>query len=312
MPESLVIPAHAKLNLALAVTPPEPSALPDGKPNPRTGWHRISSIFTCIDLADELALTPRAAGPSRFALRWAPDAPNPSPIDWPIEKDLAFRAHALLESHLGRPLHVEAVLTKRIPVGGGMGGGSSNAAAMLRGLAALFQLDTSPLPALAAKLGSDVAFFLDSSEPITRPARPALVEGFGDHIARRARFDTGAVLICPPVPCPTPAVYKAFDRRLAQQSDFRFREHEIHALFNSAAPLEPRALFNDLAEPALDVAPPLRDLLAAATKIHSPIHVTGSGSTLFAIVHPRDTEDVAARLRAGLAGHARVLASRLV
>ncbi|MBX3390917.1 MAG: hypothetical protein KF691_15820 [Phycisphaeraceae bacterium] len=312
MSKTLVIPALAKLNLALAVAPPEQDALPDGKPNLRAGWHRISSIFTCITLADELALTPLPAGPSRFSIRWAPDAPAPSPIDWPIEKDLAFRAHALLEAHIGRPLPVEVVLTKRIPVGGGMGGGSSNAAAMLLGLASLFEIDPTALPALGARLGSDVPFFLDLERPPREAARPALVQGFGERIERRSAFSSSVVLICPRLPCPTPAVYRAFDRQLREMHAFRFRETEIRSIFDSGQSLDSRALFNDLAAPAFEVAPALRDLHARASQVHTPVHVTGSGSTLFALADSKDAPSLTESLRRQLSAESAVLTASLI
>lgn len=311
MSETLVIPAFAKLNLALAVSPPESATAQDGTRNSHAGWHRISSFFSCIDLADELALTPLSSGLSRFTVRWAEDAPKPSEIDWPIEKDLIFRAHEMVEAQFVREFPVEAVLTKRIPVGGGMGGGSSNGAAMLRGLASLFHLDTSALRGIASKLGSDVSFFLDLDRSLAQPARPALVEGFGEQIARRNPIVSSIVLICPPISCPTPAVYRAFDRWLADHSEFRFRDSAARALFNSNQPLLSRSLFNDLAEPAFAVAPELREIHAEAEHILSPIHVTGSGSTLFALMPASEVSAAVSSLRARLSRRATVVATRL-
>lgn len=309
--ETLVIPSFAKLNLVLAVSPPEPQSAADGGRNPRAGWHRICSLFSCVNLCDELALTALPSGLSRFSVRWAPDAPSPSPLDWPIEKDLIFRAHTMVEELLGRELPVEAVLTKRIPVGGGMGGGSSNGAAMLRGLASLFRIDLELLKPIASKLGSDVSFFLDSDQGLADPARPALVEGFGDRITRRAAFEAGIVLVCPRISCPTPEVYRAFDRWLASNPAFHFRQDEVRATSSSNRPLDPRSLFNDLAEPAFDVAPELGAIHAAASRAHSPIHVTGSGSTLFALVAPSESTAVAAALRAQLPAGTAVIATAL-
>lgn len=306
MPTSLTTPSFAKLNLALAVSKPEPAQLPDASPNPRAGWHRICSLFSCIDLADELTLTP-STGSSNFIVRWADDAPVRSPIDWPIEKDLAVRAHAMAEGLAGRSLPVEAVLTKRIPVGGGMGGGSSNAAAMLRGLGTLFGLDPSSLLQIGAKLGSDVSFFLDAQRSPGEPARPALVEGFGEQLCRRDPIASEVVLICPPISCPTPAVYRAFDRKLSETPSFRFREREVRALFESRSSLRSASLFNDLAEPAFDVAPTLREireLASQALPADSPVHVTGSGSTLFVVTSALEATHVADALDRALGSRA--------
>ncbi|MBN8596396.1 MAG: hypothetical protein J0L78_01855 [Planctomycetes bacterium] len=301
MMQPVVIPSFAKINLALAVSPPEPGLI-EGVPNPRAGWHRICSLFSCVDLADTLELAPLPTGPSRFTIRWAHDAPNPSPIDWPVEKDLIFRAHALVESTVGRALPVDAVLTKRIPVGGGMGGGSSNGAAMIRGLADLHRLELGSLLPIGAKLGSDVPFFFDEARRSDDPARPALVEGFGERITRRGPIESSILLICPSVSCPTPAVYRAFDRWLLEHPSFRFREADVRAAFSDRGSLDPSALLNDLAEPAFFVAPALRALHAAASGVCGPVHVTGSGSTLFAVVRAHEAASIAATLRGVCAG----------
>jgi len=311
VPATLIIPSFAKVNLALAVSPPERAMTPQGDKNPRAGWHRISSLFSCIGLSDELTLTPLASGLSRFTVRWADDAPSPSEIDWPIEKDLVFRAHSMVEDLAGRELPVEAVLAKRIPVGGGMGGGSSNGAAMLRGLASLFHLDPALLTGIAAKLGSDVSFFLDTERDLAEPARPALVEGFGDRIKRRGPIAGNIILICPRISCPTPEVYRAFDRWLVEHPGFCFRDAEARSLFESEGAMDSRALFNDLAEPAFAVASELRQIHAAASRVLSPIHVTGSGSTMFALARASENPAEVASLRAELSSKATVIATTL-
>ena len=165
MPDSLAITAYAKLNLALSVGPPVP---------PR-GYHPIASWFVCIGLSDTLRLTRLQPGsPSRHTIRWAPGAPRPTPIDWPVERDLAVRAHRLLEHHTGRPLPVDMTVDKRIPVGAGLGGGSSDAAAALRALNTLFSLGlpADQLRALASHLGSDIPFFIDEDPDPPPPPPP--------------------------------------------------------------------------------------------------------------------------------------------
>src|SRR5262249_32688294 len=150
---------------------------------------------------------------SRHVVRWASDAPRTSHIDWPIEKDLAVRAHRLLEQHAGRPLPLQMTLDKRIPIGGGLGGGSSDAAAMLMAANELFSLGLSPhaLASLSTSLGSDIAFFIDEETMHAKGGSPAggagaaaagtggaaphagvgvgapraaIVTGLGDHIER--------------------------------------------------------------------------------------------------------------------------------
>lgn len=293
--------AHAKLNLAIAVGP----AVPDG---PRKGWHPIASWMVPIDLGDSLTLTRLEADRlSRYAILWDDAAPRPSAIDWSITKDLAVRAHLLLERELGRPLPVQFKCVKRTPVGGGLGGGSSDAASALMGLNELFGLGLSVprLGVLSRELGSDVAYFL--REPGAAAPDPAIVEGFGDRIERTPAVSGHALLLFPDFGCPTPAVYAAFDQTHATDEPFEHRAARVRAMAD-AATLE-GLLFNDLAGPAEAVAPALAELRAAvhdATGLQA--HVTGSGSTLFSIA--RDAEHaawLAARIR-GVIEPARLVA----
>ena len=115
MGAALTLPSPAKLNLALAVGPPRPD-----------GLHPICSWMTTIDLADELTITRLPPDRlSRYAILWHAEARRPREIDWSITKDLAVRAHLALERHCERALPLQMKLEKRIPLGSGLGGGSS-------------------------------------------------------------------------------------------------------------------------------------------------------------------------------------------
>jgi 4-diphosphocytidyl-2-C-methyl-D-erythritol kinase len=269
---------HAKINLALGVGPPDES---------RQGMHPIASWMHAVGLADEVAIEPRQAGAgSTFDIEWAPDAPRPTPIDWPIERDLAARAHALLERHVGRPLDVRVTITKRIPVGAGLGGGSADAAGALLALVEAFDLnlDVGSLRALSAELGSDIAFFIDDASP----TRPALVTGFADRIERISPRTDPVILIIPHVSCPTGEVYRAYDALGPSPLD----EQRVRAIVAYA---RTDALFNDLAAAAEQVQPHIREVRAVASRaLDAPVHVTGSGSAMFAFGAERQ-----ARLLAG-------------
>ncbi len=285
-----MIAAYAKLNLALAVGPPMPPK----------GYHPIASWFLTIDLHDTLTLERLPEGQvSRFDIRWAADAPKKTPIDWPVEKDLAARAHALLEERAGRALPIALTLDKRTPVGGGLGGGSSDAASAMVGVNKLFDLGLSraALAGLSMRLGSDIAFFLDEG-PI---ARPALVTGLGDRVERLPPLPTAEViLLVPPFGCPTGPVYGAFDRAPTANAD-ESRVRAIIAAAHTSGAIAPGALFNDLAEPACIVEPRLRETLGAlraAVGPSTPIHVTGSGSTMFCVPGRSEAERVVAAIRA--------------
>ena len=225
-----------------------------------------------VDFFDDLVVTMLDPGDlSRYAVLWHEKAPQRSEIDWSIQDDLAVRAHLALEQHVGRPLPVQMKLDKRIPVGGGLGGGSSNAASMLRAVDTLHELKLSDaeLLNLAATLGSDVPFFLKGGS--------ALVQGKGESIQRHdMRPALHAVLVFPEISCPTGAVYRAFD----ESAPVRFRGEQVEAMV-SATP-DQQAFFNDLATPAMSVAPALGEVHARVSAMaEGPVHVSGSGSTLF-------------------------------
>jgi len=268
MDDVRVYHAPAKVNLALAVAAPRAG----------DGLHPICSWMAAISLFDELRLRP-AEGASTFIIGWAPDAPQPSAIDWPTERDLICRAHRALCDHLGRELRVGATLSKRIPVGGGLGGGSSDGATMLAALNDLFSLDLPrrTLIDLAATLGSDVPFFLGPPS--------AIVSGVGEILdpAPMAR-PLDLVLVTPALSCPTGVVYRKFDEL---RPGVRIAPTWPARLVRWAGGEEPFTsfdLFNDLAEPALDVEPRLRQLRDdIADHVDRPVHVTGSGACLFVL-----------------------------
>ncbi|MEO1279114.1 MAG: hypothetical protein AAFV77_09175 [Planctomycetota bacterium] len=280
-PTRLELRAFAKLNLALAVAPPEAEG-------PHKGWHRIWSWMHAVGLHDDVRVEVdrSLAGPVLDA-RWADDAPMHAgePVGWPLERDLAFRAAKLLDEHA--PLRI--TIRKRVPDGGGLGGGSSNAAAVLRAGEALLGLGLGPatLRELAMKLGSDIAFFIDDIDPtLDAPPRPAIVSGFGDAIDRLAAPAEAepVTLAFPPFGCATGEVYAAFDGL----EPGPLREAEVRSMAMQA----PRVadVFNDLAPAAEMVRPKLTEIRTALNKAWaSPVHVTGSGSTLFAFGHHEAT-----------------------
>lgn len=269
--ESIELACPAKVNLALAVGPPLPN-----------GFHPLASWMAAVNFSDRMTLR-KTTGASRFDLAFAEDAPVPAKVDWPLEKDLVFRAHRLLEEKVGRALPVELTLRKYIPAGAGLGGGSSDAAAALVGVNRLHNagLETTELANLARKLGSDVAFLVHAL--LGQPS--ALVTGLGEGFEPLPIAELiHLVLILPPFGCPTGAVYQAFDRRLAAGKSAENPDADRIRRLASRFPVPQDAPFNDLAEPACDVRPELavaREKLRAFLQI--PVHITGSGSTLFVI-----------------------------
>ncbi len=302
--DAITVSAPGKLNLALAVAPPEPPG------SPRAGWHRIASWFHAIGLAGEVRA--ERAQTTTHSIDWAPDAPAPSPIDWPVTADLTHRALLALEARVGRTLPTRLTIAKRVPVGGGLGGGSSEAASTLLALNALhaLDLDHAELARIGAMLGSDVPYFLDEARAPCAPddaPRPALVTGFGDEIERTPRVGADAVLIVPSFGCPTPAVYRAFDAD--PPASFAGSAVALAARgADLAAPLPP----NDLAAPACLVEPRLGELLRRAHEVEPRVRVTGSGSVCFVLAAEGQGELLAGRWRGVCAPDASVLVTRLI
>jgi 4-diphosphocytidyl-2-C-methyl-D-erythritol kinase len=265
MTGAIAVQAPAKLNLALSVGPPDAD-----------GMHPICSWMVTVDLCDELLVTALPQDRlSRYAVLWHADAHRRSEIDWPLTRDLAVQAHLALEQRLNRRLPVQLKLEKRIPVGGGLGGGSSDAAAMLRATNELFGLGLSAdeLREVAAGLGSDVPFFIGGGS--------AIVEGFGERIEPHDEVrELHAVLVFPDAACPTGHVYAAYDERGPQP----LRADAVRALAADRGPLRSEAVFNDLADAAVDLTPALREPADELSRLaECPARVAGSGSSLFVL-----------------------------
>ena len=155
-PTRWVLPAPAKLNLFLHVTGRRAD-----------GYHELESVFVLITLADTVTLTVRNDGQIRLI------DPPPGLNE---ENDLACRAARALQLATGTSLGVDIELKKVIPQGGGLGGGSSDAATTLLGLNRLWSLGQSrdQLRTIGAKLGADVPFFIFG--------QPALASGVGERL----------------------------------------------------------------------------------------------------------------------------------
>ena len=264
---TLVLQAPAKLNLYLEVL---------GRRD--DGFHELVTVLTVLDLADELSLSLRprdpALAPGRPDLTLTVSDQGGRPGQVPAGPDnLVVRAAAALLAAAGLTdaTGVDLELVKRIPAGGGLGGGSSDAAATLQGLNRLLgePLAAAALSALAADLGSDVPFFLTGGT--------ALCTGRGEQV--RPLPGPGPVdvsLLLPPFGVATPAVYGALRAGPpgAPQRPLSFWES---ALSGADAETLESIYSNDLEEPARQVEPRLARLLATEGQ-----HLSGSGSTIFA------------------------------
>jgi len=183
--EILAAPAPAKLNLFLHVTGRRPD-----------GYHELETVFQLIDLQDRVHLRLRPDG-AIVRIGGLPGVP--------AEADLVVRAARLLQAASGTRLGAEIALDKTIPMGGGLGGGSSDAATVLMSLDRLWRLGwpAARLAELGLALGADVPFFLFG--------RTALARGVGERLTPIDLPDCWFVVVAPPVSVPTAAVFSAAD-----------------------------------------------------------------------------------------------------
>jgi 4-diphosphocytidyl-2-C-methyl-D-erythritol kinase len=269
--------APAKLNLTLAVT---------GRRD--DGYHALHSVFVPLALGDRLSLAP---------IGGHADSLHVTGLDaGPPEDNLVFRAVAAGRAAVGGgwaggpgPAPALAVrLDKRIPVAAGLAGGSSDAAATVDGALEAWgaELDHDARRMLAARLGSDVPFFLAGG--------PALVEGRGELVAPLLGLHgvPGVVLVTPVVAVPTPDVFAAFDA-IRGQGDGAVRQSSVHLAEElraklSAADLVARAgvlaSANDLLPATSLVVPELVPFKRALSRLlHRPVGLSGSGPTLWAL-----------------------------
>ena len=260
---ALRLPAPAKINLALEVLGRRPD-----------GYHEIDTVVTTIDLADELRLRP-AAG-----LEVCLDGPHAAGVAAAEEaaEELSGRAARALAAAAGRDPGVRIELTKRVPVAAGLGGGSSDAAAVLRGLNVLWGLDWAPerLSAVAAELGSDVPFFLHGGT--------ARCTGRGERVEplRDLRPPLRLLLLLPPLPAApgkTARRYGALTER--DHTDGR-HVRRLAARLGRGAPPPPRDMVNAFeAVVERTEAELVAHYAAYGAAAASPLRLCGAGPALY-------------------------------
>jgi len=262
---SLRVTAPAKVNLSLEVLGRRPD-----------GFHEIRSVMQAVSLCDEMTLSARADG--RVTLSCAPEG---LPTD---ERNLVVRAARLMQQRYGVASGVAISLQKRIPIGGGLGGGSSDCAVALLALGHLWSLGLrlGELTEIAAELGSDVPFFLHGGT--------ALCEGRGERVTPLAcARQMDYVLVMPSWPVSTGEVYRAAGGLTGRVGR---SENVIRALQEGDVELLGASLTNDLQEPALSMHPDLRAICSGLDGLKAPanakgIVLSGSGSSFLVVVRSR-------------------------
>jgi len=230
------------------------------------GYHDLASVMATIDLYDDVRV-----GPAR-----ALDVRIRPPVGAARGDDLASRAVRAIALACGREPNVHVTIRKRIPVAAGLGGGSSDAGAVLRGVARLWGADVD-LVGVAAGIGSDVPFFAAGSAL-------ARVGGRGERVEAIAppAVPLWIALVTLPVGVSTREVFGALG---PVRGDVRATDELARAFASgSATPAVLRSLArNDLTTAAARVAPAVADAIAIARGMGVDLHLSGSGPSLFAI-----------------------------
>ncbi len=278
-PSTRVVPAYAKLNLSLSVVARRPD-----------GWHDIDSVLVPIDWHDLVGISVADTHEDSLSLHVTGPAAEGVPTG---KSNLTFRAALALRSIAARPLAIKLWLSKAVPHGAGLGGGSADAAAVLRaGAILLAGLGVAPDPdrlmASAFELGSDV--------PALLTLEAQRVRGRGDRLEAVAVTATH-LAVASTLPSSTADTYAAVDPSEIGDDG---RSERLGALLAAGLSADDGLMGSSLeaaagrANPALDRA--LRRARDAVPEV--TWHLTGSGGAVFSVARSREhAEGLAARMR---------------
>ena len=269
--------ARAKINLTLDIL------------GVRTdGYHEVSMIMQTIELADELELEKISSGINLKMNAAGIIGGENIPVD---EKNLAWRAAKEFQKFCGKDFGVEISLTKKIPVAAGLAGGSTDAAAVIRGMNRLYEtsLTESELCKIGERVGSDVPFCIIGGT--------CLAEGRGEILTRLAPIKNFSVVLAKPHgEISTTWAYKTYDENPAKihppnaEIIKQFERGEYDAAFKN--------FYNVLENVALKKIPAIADLkskmLVAGAKVAL---MSGSGATVFALTDESNAEKIYASVK---------------
>ncbi len=285
MAKRFELSAPAKINLFLRITGRRPD-----------GYHELDSLFLPISLFDRIVIETADAQTSAVSIRcnWAE-----IPVD---SSNLAMRAAELFMAETGLSARVEIDLHKEIPAGAGLGGGSSDAGAVLRAMASMHGFDDrAALHRLALKIGADVPFFLDP--------RPARVGGVGERITYlNVAFRLHLVIGVPPVAVPTAEIYRHLEYRHWSGPG----PIELPSAFDPGA-IGRELLVNDLEAVATARYPQIDKVKAILQDLGAlGVAMSGSGGAAFGLFRDAEEASKAARSAAARMPEARYFAVRAV
>ncbi|MGQ9535177.1 MAG: 4-(cytidine 5'-diphospho)-2-C-methyl-D-erythritol kinase [bacterium] len=249
------INAYAKINIGLTIL------------NKRDdGYHNIETTLSTINLSDKLLIEKKSSGIELLAEN----------LKIPPEENLCFKAAQLFLSNYGVNEGVKIVLQKNIPIGGGLGGGSSDAAAVLKGMREIFNINISDeeLMTLGRKLGCDVPFLIKGGAAIAR--------GIGDDLRFFKLPRMELIIYYPGFPISTKWAYEEYDKlNLTKGVDL----DNILAANKKKKTRTGLFLNNDFEKVIFKAHPHLLDIKNNLLNTGAyMVSLSGSGSCLFAVV----------------------------
>jgi len=269
---SITVQAPAKVNLSLRIVGRRPD-----------GYHLLDSLMVPVSLCDALTIAVSRGQPELVVTCDDPAVPGG-------ETNLAYKAAALLCGETGVQAEISIALRKLIPAGAGLGGGSSDAAAVLKGLNELLSLRLAEdqLCSLAARLGADVPFFI--------PCRPATVAGIGEILTPVPPLPSRwLVIVVPPFGVSTPWAYHRFDELPPPEmppADVP-RRRLTH-------PWDAALLINDLERAVFPEYPQIERIKAHLLRLGAEgALMSGSGSAVFGVFQSCTTAEQSATALAG-------------
>ena len=241
MSESLILHCPSKLNLTLKVLEKK-----------KNGMHEIKSHFQLIDLCDVMHIEKSNAQQSSIRTN--------ASIDIDSKKNLVYQAIEALSEHVSQELHCNIIIEKNIPIGGGLGGGSSDAAAALIGINKIFslQLNVAELMKIGLKLGADVPFFV--------AGKNAIASGIGEQLSEINSETKKFLVVSPPIHSSTQEMFQIWDEL-----------HEQNMLQSTAE--DENSFLQIFLQRHLEVKAIFKELV-----VDAPFKLSGTGSTIFCAV----------------------------
>lgn len=263
------ISSYGKINLGLWVVGKRPD-----------GYHDIYTVMHTISLKDEITIKSSSFLKVKSSSSLVPEN----------EENIVYKAVKLFEEYTGIPQNYEITIYKNIPVGAGLGGGSSNAAAVLKKLNQLSGnvLEEKELYELAEKIGADVPFFIKGGM--------AVAEGKGEKLKHFEKgLEKEIFIIYPNIQVSTERIYKLINEKLLTKEDkiniidSLLAEYDIDKYLQS--------LENTLGEVAKELYPEIGEVINTLNYLGYKGHVSGSGSSVYSFGSPSEEVKKACELR---------------